>query len=224
MRVVVVEDHALLRAGIVELLKSGDVEVVGQAGDAVAGQAIVDETEPDVVVLDVRMPPDHALEGLELAESLRSTDPERPILLLTQYVAAPHLARLLERGSAGLGYLLKDRVLDPSQLIDAVHRVAAGGSAIDPVVVEQLVRRSESRGELDPLTERERGILGLIAEGRSNASIASSLWLSPKTVEGVVGRVFTKLGLEESRDNNRRVLAVLAYLRATSSGSSERES
>ncbi len=219
MRVVVIEDHALLRAGVVELLKSGDLEVVGQAADAVTGLAVVRDHDPDVVVLDVRMPPGHSLEGLELAESLRTEQPDRPILLLTQYVAAPHLSRLLERGSAGLGYLLKDRVLDPSELIEAVRRVGAGGSAIDPVVVEQLVRRSQTRGELAPLTMRELEILGLIAEGRSNASIASALWLSPKTVEGVVGRVFHKLGLADSPDDNRRVLAVLAYLRATSRSS-----
>ncbi len=214
MRVVVVEDHALLRAGVVELLKRGDLDVVGEAADAETGLALIRACDPDVVVLDVRMPPGHSLEGIELAETLRAEHPHQPILLLTQYVAAPHLTRLLARGSAGLGYLLKDRVLDPSELIKAVRRVGAGGSAIDPVVVEQLMRRSQTRGELGQLTERELEILGLIAEGRSNASIASALWLSQKTVEGVVGRVFHKLGLEDSPSDNRRVLAVLAYLRA----------
>jgi DNA-binding NarL/FixJ family response regulator len=215
VRVVVAEDHALLRAGLVRLLASAGFDVVGEAGDAAELIELARNTKPDVAVVDIRMPPTHTLEGLQAAQAIRAEHgPTIGIILLSQYVETRYAVDLLAGGTAGLGYLLKDRVLDPAELVAAVERVADGGSAIDPVVVEHLLRRRQADNLLAALTSREREVLGGMAEGRSNQSIANSLFVSEKTVEACTGRIFAKLGLEPGPDDHRRVRAVLTYLRA----------
>jgi DNA-binding NarL/FixJ family response regulator len=215
VRVVVAEDHVLLRAGIVELLTAAGLTVVGQAGTADQTLALVDHMLPDVVVLDIRMPPTHTLEGLAAAHTIRTRHGTAiGILLLSQYVETRHAVDLLAGGAAGVGYLLKDRVLDPVELSDAVRRVGTGGSAIDPLVIEHLLKRREADSPLDTLTAREREVLARMAEGRSNQSVAAVLHISERTVEACTGRICTKLGLEPGVDDHRRVRAVLAYLQA----------
>jgi len=215
MRVVVVEDHALLRAGLLELLAGAGFEVVGSLPDATELFDLVAATTPDVVVLDIRMPPTHTLEGLRAAATLRERyGSSIGIVLLSQYVETSHATELLANGAAGLGYLLKDRILDPSELSDAIRRVAGGGSAIDPIVIQHLLRHRQSDATLGTLTEREREVLAGMAEGRSNSSIATKLHISDKTVEACTGRIFSKLGLEPGPDDHRRVRAVLAYLQS----------
>lgn len=215
MRVVIAEDHALLRAGLVELLTTAGFEVVGQAGDADQLLAIVRQEHPDVALLDIRMPPTHTVEGLEAARAIRAEHGTSVgILLLSQYVETRYAVDLFAGGADGLGYLLKDRILDPAELTDAILRVACGGSAIDPVVIEQLLARRQVDGPLAPLTGRERDVLAGMAEGRSNQAIASKLHISDKTVEACTGRIFSKLGLEPGPDDHRRVRAVLTYLQA----------
>ncbi len=208
----------LLRAGLVELFSSAAFEVVGQAGDAEHLLELVRCTHPDVVLLDIRMPPTHTLEGLYAARALRAEHGNSiGIVLLTQYIEAGHAVDLLTDGAAGLGYLLKDRVLDPDDLADAIRRVGNGGSAIDPVVIEHLLKRKKDETSLAGLTARERDVLAIMAEGRSNQSIAARLFISEKTVEASTSRIFSKLGLEQHPDDHRRVRAVLAYLRAAAS-------
>ncbi|MBA3983019.1 MAG: response regulator transcription factor [Acidimicrobiia bacterium] len=216
MRVVIVEDHALLRAGLVELLTAAGFDIAGQAGDAQELLELVRHTIPDVVVLDIRMPPTHTLEGLQAARAIRDEHGTAiGIVLLSQYVEARHAVDLLVDGAAGVGYLLKDRILDPAELTDAIRRVGNGGSAIDPIVIEQLLKRRQTDGPLAALTDREREVLFGMAEGRSNQSIAAKLHISDKTVEACTGRIFTKLGLEPGPDDHRRVRAVLTHLKAT---------
>ena len=216
MRVVIAEDHALLRAGLVELLTAAGFDVAGQAGDAQELLELVRHTIPDVVVLDIRMPPTHTLEGLQAARAIRDEHGTAiGIVLLSQYVEARHAVDLLVDGAAGVGYLLKDRILDPAELTDAIRRVGNGGSAIDPIVIEQLLKRRQTDGPLAALTDREREVLFAMAEGRSNQSIAAKLHISDKTVEACTGRIFTKLGLEPGPDDHRRVRAVLTHLKAT---------
>ena len=214
MRVVVAEDHALLRAGLVELLTAAGFDVAGQAGDAQSLLDLIRSVLPDVVVLDIRMPPTHTLEGLEAAQQIRAEQPQVGVLVLSQYVEPHHAIQLLQGGASGVGYLLKDRVADVNEVIDAVRRVAAGGSVIDPEVVAQLVSRRRTRDPIQELTERERQVLALMAEGRSNQAISERLFLSPKTIEGHVRSIFTRLDLAATPDDHRRVLAVLAFLRA----------
>jgi DNA-binding NarL/FixJ family response regulator len=219
VRVAVADDNALLRAGIVELLGGAGFDVVGQAGDAEGLLDLVESTSPDVVLLDIRMPPTHTLEGLRAAETLRRRHGAAVgIVLLSQYLEVEYALELLANGSAGIGYLLKDRVLDPADLADAVRRVGQGGSAIDPVVVDAVLRRRHDEAPLQTLTPRERDVVAAMAEGRSNQSIARRLSISEKTVEACTGRIFTKLGLEPGPDDHRRVRAVLAYLHATGGG------
>lgn len=216
MRVVIAEDHALLRAGLVELLTAAGFDIAGQAGDAQELLELVRHTIPDVVVLDIRMPPTHTLEGLQAARAIRDEHGTAiGIVLLSQYVEARHAVDLLVDGAAGVGYLLKDRILDPAELTDAIRRVGNGGSAIDPIVIEQLLKRRQTDGPLAALTDREREVLFGMAEGRSNQSIAAKLHISDKTVEACTGRIFTKLGLEPGPDDHRRVRAVLTHLKAT---------
>lgn len=216
MRVVIADDHALLRAGLVELLTAAGFDVAGQAGDAQELLELVRHTIPDVVVLDIRMPPTHTLEGLQAARAIRDEHGTAiGIVLLSQYVEARHAVDLLVDGAAGVGYLLKDRILDPAELTDAIRRVGNGGSAIDPIVIEQLLKRRQTDGPLAALTDREREVLFGMAEGRSNQSIAAKLHISDKTVEACTGRIFTKLGLEPGPDDHRRVRAVLTHLKAT---------
>lgn len=215
MRVVVAEDHTLLRAGLVELLTSAGFDVAGQAGDGQELLELVRSTSPDVVVVDIRMPPTHTLEGLRAAGAIRLEHGSSiGIVVLSQYVETRHAIDLFGEGAAGLGYLLKDRILDPAELTDAIRRVGNGGSAIDPIVIEQLLKRRSTGSPLDSLTARERDVLAAMAEGRSNQSIAAKLCISDKTVEACTGRIFSKLGLEPGPGEHRRVRAVLTYLQA----------
>jgi DNA-binding NarL/FixJ family response regulator len=195
-------------------LAAAGFEVVGQAGDVPELMRLVELEDPDVAVLDVRMPPTHTTEGLEAARRIRTAHPEIAILVLSQYVETRYAVDLLREDPSGVGYLLKDRVTRVADLADAVRRVAAGGSVIDPEVVTRLLGRPRAHSALDELTPREREILGLMAEGRSNQAIADRLSLEVKTVEGHVRAIFSKLDLEPATADHRRVLAVLAYLRA----------
>jgi DNA-binding NarL/FixJ family response regulator len=215
VRAVVADDAALFREGLVRILEASGIDVVGEAGDKDTLIAVALAASPDVVVTDIRMPPTGTTEGLDAAAEIRQMQPAAPILVLSHYVETRHVARLLDDGGGGVGYLLKDRVADGQEFVDAVRRVAAGGSAIDPEVVARLIQRGRADGELDRLTDREREILAAMAEGRSNAAISRELYLSPKTVETHVSAIFSKLGLEPAPDDNRRVLAVLTYLRST---------
>ena len=214
MRVVVADDSVLFREGLARLLEASGFEVVGRAGDAVQLLAAVEAGRPDIAITDIRMPPTHTTEGLQAAAQLRERDPDIAVLLLSQYVETAHALRLLERGAAGIGYLLKDRVSDVREFLDSVRRVGTGGSAIDPEVVAQLVVRKRQRDLVGDLTERERDVLRLMAEGRSNSAIGEGLSLSPKTVESHVRSIFMKLELEPTEEDHRRVRAVLTYLRA----------
>ena len=214
MRVALADDAVLFRQALAEAFTAAGLEVVGQAGDAAGLMAIVEAERPDVVVVDVRMPPTHTTEGLDAAIALRSSAPEVGVLVLSQYVETRHAIRLIQAGTDGVGYLLKERVGDLAELIDAVRRVGSGGSVIDSEVVGQLLGRARAHGPLDELTRREREVLELMAEGRSNAAIADALGLNEKTVEAHISGVFSKLGLEPAMEDHRRVLAVLTYLRA----------
>ncbi|HEY3218891.1 MAG TPA: response regulator transcription factor [Candidatus Limnocylindria bacterium] len=214
MRVVVADDSVLFREGLARLLDAAGFEVVGRAGDAVQLLAAVEAGQPDIAITDIRMPPTHTTEGLQAAAQLRERDPGIAVLLLSQYVETTHALRLLERGAAGVGYLLKDRVSDVREFVDCVRRVGTGGSAIDPEVVAQLVVRRRQRDLVGELTEREGEVLKLMAEGRSNSAIGDALHLSPKTVESHVRSIFMKLELEPTEEDHRRVRAVLTYLRA----------
>jgi len=211
LRVVVADDNALLREGIASLLEEAGHTVVGRAGDADDLLLKVRSYSPDVAIVDVRMPPGYGEEGLAAAAEIRSSFPDVAVLVLSQHLEATYLLELVGDDASGVGYLLKDRVRDVAEFVDAVERVAAGGTAFDPAVVSSLV--GGRRGVLlDDLTEREREVLGLIAEGRSNRAIAGQLDLSPRAVERHVQAIFQKLRLPESEDDNRRVLAVLALL------------
>jgi DNA-binding NarL/FixJ family response regulator len=211
LRVVVAEDDALLREGIASLLRDAGHEVVGRAADAGDLMLKVRSYLPDVAIVDVRMPPRYADDGLLAAIEIRRLHPTVSVLVLSQHLEPAYLLELVGDDASGVGYLLKDRVRDVAEFLDAVERVAAGGTAFDPVVVSGLVRGQRS-SELDELTERERSVLSLIAEGRSNRSIAKQLYLSPRAVERHVQAIFQKLRLPDSEDHNRRVLAVLALL------------
>jgi len=214
LRVVLAEDSVLFREGVARVLSDEGFEIVGAAGDANQLLDLVRGEPPDVAIVDVRMPPTNTNEGLVAAARIREEAPTVGVLVLSQYVESHHAVRLLESGSSGVGYLLKDRVADVGELADAVRRVAAGGSVIDPEVVAQLLRRPREHDPLEDLTAREREILAMMAEGRSNQAICERLFLSPKTVETHVGHIFDKLGLLPAADDHRRVLAVVAYLRA----------
>ena len=213
IRLVLADDAVLLREALAGALAAGGFTVVGQAADAAALLELVDREVPDVVVVDVRMPPTHTTEGLEAAREIRRRHPSMAILVLSQYVETRYAVDLVRDDPAGLGYLLKDRVMRVADLAEAVRRVAAGGSVIDPEVVSRLLGRRLPHSPLDELTRREREILGLMAEGRSNQAIADRLALELKTVEGHVRAIFSKLALEPAAEDHRRVLAVLAYLR-----------
>jgi DNA-binding NarL/FixJ family response regulator len=212
VRIVIAEDSVLLREGLVRLLQEAGFEVVAQAGDADALHAAVRRKQPDVAIVDIRMPPTHTDEGAQAAERIRADHPEVGILLLSQVVEPRHALKLFSESPEGFGYLLKDRVLEIDDFVDAVRRVARGGTAMDPEVVAQLLGRRGKAGPLDELTPREREVLGLMAEGRSNQGICRKLFLSPKTVETHVASIFLKLGLQQAPDDHRRVLAVLAFL------------
>ena len=215
MRVVVADDAVILREGLARLLTEAGFDVVGLAGDADELYALVDELHPDVAVVDIRMPPTHTDEGLQAAKVIRERWPDVGILVLSQHVHAGYAVELLSAGTEGVGYLLKERVSDLAELASSVQRVGAGGSVLDPTVVSQLVgRRREADDPVKRLTEREREVLALMAEGRSNKAIAERLFVSEYTVEKHVGNIFTTLRLPVSPDDHRRVLAVVAFLNA----------
>jgi DNA-binding NarL/FixJ family response regulator len=213
VRVVIADDSVLLREGVSRLLAEAGFEVVGQAGDADGLLREVADKAPDVAIVDIRMPPTHTDEGLQAARELRSRYPALGVLVLSQYVRPSYAFELLSDDARGVGYLLKDRVSNLDELTDAVTRVGEGGSVLDPTVVSQLVgRRRQGHDPVDDLSEREREVLALMAEGRSNRAIAERLFITERTVEKHVKSIFGKLALPASADAHRRVLAVLAYL------------
>jgi len=214
VRVVVAEDSVLFREGLVGLLEARGLEVSAQVGDAEQLLAAVGELSPDLAIVDIRMPPTHTNEGLLAALELRSRHPGVAVLVLSHHVGSNDAARLLADNPRGVGYLLKDRVTDLDEFIDALRRVGAGGSAIDPDVVASLLSRRRANDPLAALTSREREVLALMAEGRSNQAICDRLVLTTKTVETHVSRIFTKLGLSPAPTDHRRVIAVITYLRS----------
>jgi serine/threonine-protein kinase len=214
MRIVIADDEVLLREGLSRLLEEAGLQVVGKVGEPEALIRKVELTRPDVVVLDIRMPPTHTDEGLVAAEEMSRLYPDVGVLVLSHYLESRYAMRLLEQHPGGAGYLLKERVSDIAVLTDALHRIAEGECVVDPTIVSRLVKRDET-GPLAELTDREAEVLKLMAEGHSNRGICAKLFLSPKTVEAHVRQIFRKLGLRESPDQHRRVLAVLSFLRAT---------
>ena len=214
MRVVVAEDSVLLREGLARLLADGGIEVVAQVGDGPGLVAAVDAYRPDLAVVDVRMPPSHTDEGLRAAMEVRERAPATAILVLSQYVEERYATDLLAGGAQGVGYLLKDRVADVADFLAALRRVAAGEAVLDPEVVAQVLVRRRSVYRLAGLTPRERDVLALMAEGRSNAAIADRLVVTEGAVEKHISSIFTKLGLPAAPSDHRRVLAVLTFLRA----------
>ncbi len=214
IRVVLADDSVLFREGLARVLAENGFMVAGKAGDADGLHAAVELETPDLVVTDIRMPPTNTNEGLLAAQRIRAEHPGTGVLVLSQYVETRQAVRLLQNAPHRIGYLLKDRVSDIAEFTDAVRRIARGGSVIDPEVVAQLLRRRGEDSALADLTGREREILALMAQGRSNRAIGERLFLSPKTVETHVGAIFTKLGLLPAADDHRRVLAVITYLRS----------
>ena len=216
MRIVIAEDSAVLRAGLAEILADSDHQVVAAVANADDLLAAVDEHRPDAAVVDVRMPPGYTDEGVRAAIAIRRDYPETGVLVFSQYIETRYAADLLGAasggGAAGVGYLLKDRVGDVEEFVEALSRVAAGGTALDPEVVTQLLRASRRDTGLGSLTARERDVLALMAEGRSNGAIATALVISERAVEKHIANIFSKLGLEPSDADHRRVLAVLRYL------------
>jgi len=214
VRVVIAEDLALLRAGIVALLREHDIDVVAQAEDAEGFLRVVGGHKPDLAIVDVRLPPAFTDEGLRAAIEARRRQPGLGVLILSQYVEPVYTSELLASGEGGVGYLLKERVGDVRGFLDAIERVAAGGTALDREVVAELVRERDGGGILAELTPREREVLELMAEGRTNAAIARAMVVKPGAVEKHVSSIFSKLDLPASDDDHRRVLAVLAFLRS----------
>jgi len=212
MRITIAEDAAILRDGLVHLLTGRGHEVVAAVPTAVELEKAVDADVPDLVVVDIRMPPSHTTEGLRAAIALRSRHRDLGVLVFSQYVETRYAAELLADGSRGVGYLLKERVADVSDFVDALERIAAGGTVLDPEVVTQLMGASRRTDSVDSLTPRERQVLQLMAEGRANAAIGAELHLSAGSVEKYVTSIFTKLDLAPSPDDHRRVLAVLRWL------------
>jgi DNA-binding NarL/FixJ family response regulator len=212
-RVVIADDAVLLRTGIARLLTDNGIDVVGQAGDAEGLLRLVERHRPDVAIVDIRMPPSHSDEGLVAADRIRSDWADVGVLLLSQHLDSGYAFRLLKMHPQRVGYLLKDRVSDVALLIDAINRIAEGESVVDPTIVSRLMQRPRAGISLGELSEREREVLALMAEGLSNGAIARRLFLSTKTVESHTSRIFTKLGLPEDLETHRRVLAVLAFLR-----------
>jgi DNA-binding NarL/FixJ family response regulator len=213
MRIAVADDSMLTRAGLVHLLTGQGHDVVGQADNAAELVSIVAVSRPDVVVVDIRMPPTHTDEGLVAAQHIRAAYPGIGVLVLSQYVEPGYAMRLIEDRPEGVGYLLKDRVFDVAVLIDALRRVAEGETVVDPTIVARLFRRRRNADPLDALSDRATEVLGLVAEGLSNHAIAGRLHITERTVESHITKAFLQLGLTDDPDSHRRVLAVLAYLR-----------
>jgi DNA-binding NarL/FixJ family response regulator len=214
VRVVVADDVLLTREGIVRLLQDAGIDVVGQAEDAEGLLRNVRLERPDVAIVDIRMPPTHTDEGLVAAQSIRAEHPEVGVLVLSQYVEPSYAMRLLEEHPERVGYLLKERVFDIATVVDALRRIVDGETVIDPTIVARLMGRRRRQDPVSQLTKREQEVLGLIAEGMSNRAIAGRLFVTERTVEAHITQIFQKLGLAESPDQHRRVLAVLTYLRA----------
>jgi len=214
MRIVIAEDSVLLREGLTRLLADAGEEIVAAVGDATSAEDVVTELQPDIVVMDVRMPPTHTDEGIRAALSIRRRHPDMAVLVLSQYVEQHYATELLAGDTAGVGYLLKDRIADVGDFIDAVRRVGEGGTALDPEVVSHLLARSRRKTPLERLTPRETEVLQLMAEGRSNGAIAAELVVSDGAIEKHVSSIFAKLDLPPADTDHRRVLAVLRYLDA----------
>jgi DNA-binding NarL/FixJ family response regulator len=214
VRLIVADDSLLLREGISRLLVEAGFQVVGLASTGEEALAQVERNKPDVAIVDIRMPPTHSDEGLKAAQEIRSRHPDVGVLVLSQYVELGLAARLLAENAAGLGYLLKDRITDLDEFAAAIRRVGAGGSALDPAVVSQLLGRRRDDDVLEHVTPREREVLALMAEGYSNQAIADRLVVTVRAVEKHVTSIFDKLGLPVTTDSHRRVLAVLAFLRS----------
>ncbi len=212
MRIIVVDDSVLLREGIASLLERAGHDVVAQLGDATDLASVVDQHEPELVVLDIRMPPTHTTEGLEAAVALRASRSDVAVMLLSQHIETRYALDLIADGASGVGYLLKDRVADVEDFLGSLDRVAAGDTAIDPQVVTKLVGRERRNNPLDRLTDREREVLSLMAEGHSNGSLAETLVLNQRTIETHVSNIFSKLDLPPELEVHRRVQAVLTYL------------
>jgi len=212
VRIVLADDAVLFRQGVANLLRDAGFDIVGEARDATDLLTLVRRQHPDVVIVDIRMPPTHTLEGLQAAKTIRADHPDVAVLVLSQYIEPHYALDLIEGAEQRAGYLLKDRVGDVHELAEAIRQVAAGRLVVDPSIVAQLVTRSRRRNPLDALTQRELEVLGLMAEGRSNQAIATRLFITDKTVEAHVRAIFTKLTLPAASDDHRRVLAVLAYL------------
>ena len=215
MRLVVADDSMLIREGLARLLGDAGFDVVGKAENAPELLRRVELTRPDVAIVDIKMPPTHTDEGIVAAQEIRQAHPQVGVLVLSQYLESRYAMRLLEEAPDRAGYLLKDRVSDIAVLADALKRIDEGECVIDPTIVSRLLKRSRQRGPLDELTEREREVLGLMAEGHSNGAICQTLFLSPKTVEAHIRQIFIKLGIREMPDYNRRVVAVLTFLRTS---------
>jgi serine/threonine-protein kinase PknK len=216
-QVIIAEDDVLLREGLASLLEQGGYEVVGQAGDGSELMRLVRARRPELVVVDIRMPPGHRTEGLEAARMIREEFPETAILILSAHVEVAHAMTLLASGR-GIGYLLKSRITELDDFLDAVNRVGAGGSVVDPGLVQELVATHDVDDPLEELTRREREVLALMAEGRSNAGIGRRLWITEGTVEKHVHSIMTKLRLPETGDDHRRVLAAITFLDASRAG------
>ena len=212
MRVVIADDMMLLRRGVVDVLIGEGIDVVGEASDALALLQLVEATSPDVAIIDIRMPPSHTTEGLDAAQRIRTQHPGVAVLVLSQYVQAGYALRLIEDEPAGVGYLIKERVLEPEVLTDALRRVRAGQTVVDPTIVAQMLSRLRRNDPLHRLSDREREVLSLVAEGLSNIAIARRLFITTRTVEWHVSSLFSKLDITEGPDHHRRVLAVLAFL------------
>jgi DNA-binding NarL/FixJ family response regulator len=214
MRVVIADDTPLMRQGIARLLTEAGIAICGEAGDAHELLELVTHHQPDVAVVDIRMPPTHTDEGLAAADAIRKSHRQTGVLVLSQYVEPSYALRLLDGGECRSGYLLKDNVLHAEQLIAALERIAAGGTVVDPALVEALLDRRRNPDPLSGLTDREREVLGLIAEGLTDRGIAARLWLTPRTIETHVRHILRKLDLPAGAAHNRRVHAVLTYLRS----------
>lgn len=214
LRVAIADDSALLRRGLSALLQAEGLEVVGEASDGPQLLDLINSRGADVAVVDIRMPPSYTIEGIQAAEIIKSTHPETGVLLLSQYVETENAMSLLKNGAKGIGYLLKERVSDIEEFIDALHRVSTGGTAIDPQLVTRLVGRPHQGHDLgDELSNREKSVLELMAEGRTNQAIGRKLFLGERTVEAHIRSIFLKLQLRPEPEDHRRVLAVLTYLR-----------
>jgi DNA-binding NarL/FixJ family response regulator len=214
MRVVLADDEALIRDGLARLLEDTGIEVVSRCANATALLRAVDSWHPDVAIIDIRMPPTNTDEGLIAAQEIRRRHPDVGVLVLSHHLESGYAMQLLNETPERAGYLLKERVSDLAILLDALRRITEGECVLDPTIVARLMARRRAQGPLDELTDREREVLVLIAEGRSNQAICQTLYLSPKTVEGHIHQIFLKLGLHDTPQHHRRVLAVLAYLRA----------